>query len=195
MSYDDEENIERLFPGLPRGDFWVFAYGSLMWRPDFRYTARLGARALGYRRSLCVWSWHHRGTKQHPGLVFGLDPSDADGELYCDGCVFRVKAAERQLTLEKLKAREMITEVYQPTIMEINTEKGKISALAFVVNRTHPQYAGRLTALQCAKIIRGAKGKSGGNSEYVRATYDYLCRCGVYDDDLNEICLHLANRL
>ena len=70
-------------------DLWVFAYGSLMWQPDFDYVEARGALLRGYHRAMCILSTHYRGCAEAPGLVLGLDHGGA-----CRGRAFRV-AAER----------------------------------------------------------------------------------------------------
>src|SRR5262245_36034065 len=73
---------------LPTADLWVFAYGSLMWRPGFAYEEARRARLTGYRRCFCIYSVHHRGRPERVGLVLGLDRGGV-----CEGVAYRVAAA------------------------------------------------------------------------------------------------------
>ena len=125
------------------GDFWVFGYGSLMWRPGFAYLERIPARLIGLHRALCVFSFVHRGTPERPGLVLGLDRGGA-----CRGIAYRVAAALRAQTIGYLRAREQVTTVYIETMRQIELEdraRRRLRALCYVVDRSHVQYAGRLT--------------------------------------------------
>ena len=66
-------------------ELWVFGYGSLMWRPGFPFEAQAPGLLNGAHRALCVYSVLHRGTREQPGLVLGLDRGGA-----CRGVAFRV---------------------------------------------------------------------------------------------------------
>ena len=84
-------------------DLWVFGYGSLMWRPGFAYEEAQHARLTGYRRCFCIYSVHHRGTTERPGMVLGLDRGGA-----CEGIAYRVSAANAAQTTRYLRAREQV---------------------------------------------------------------------------------------
>ena len=125
------------------GDFWVFGYGSLMWRPGFTYVERVPARLVGLHRALCVYSFVHRGTPERPGLVLGLDRGGM-----CRGIGYRVAAAKRAEAIAYLRGREQVTTVYLETMRQIELEddaRRRVRALCYVVDRSHVQYAGRLT--------------------------------------------------
>src|SRR5574339_382224 len=72
---------------LPKGDLWVFGYGSLMWSSCFDYTHKAPALAHGYHRALCILSTRYRGTERKPGLVMGLCRGGS-----CWGMAYRVDA-------------------------------------------------------------------------------------------------------
>jgi len=83
---------------MAQGDdrLWVFGYGSLIWDPGFDHEERVIARLSGWRRSFCMWSIHHRGTPEAPGLVLALD---ADGQGHCTGVAYRVPHGAQVLAL------------------------------------------------------------------------------------------------
>ena len=170
-------------------DLWVFGYGSLMWRPGFPFAERRHARLDGYHRALCVYSHVHRGTPERPGLVLGLDRGG-----HCQGVAFRVEAAEAGATLHYLCEREQVTAVYRARYLPVQLDDGStVTAVAYVVDRTHPQYAGSLPKPELLRLVRQGEGVSGPNPEYVRSTYEHLVGMGVEDPVLQRLTRALAS--
>jgi glutathione-specific gamma-glutamylcyclotransferase len=171
----------------PDAAFWVFGYGSLMWRPGFAYALRCKATLMGWRRSLCVYSHHYRGTPDKPGLVLGLDQGGV-----CHGVAFQIEASLREPTIRYLRDREQVTAVYVERIEPITLETGEsVPALTFVADRLHPQYAGRLERAEMLERVRAGVGQSGRNADYVTETYDHLVAIGVRDGDLEWLSARL----
>ena len=165
------------------GDFWVFGYGSLMWRPGFAHTETCRARLFGFRRSLCVWSHVYRGRPERRGLVLGLDRGGS-----CVGLAFRVPAELRDEVLAYLRDRELVTSVYLERMLPIRLEGGEsVVAVAYVVDRGHEQYAGNLDEADAASIVSGAVGQAGPNEEYVLNTIAHLKALGIRDHWLEEV--------
>ena len=170
-------------------DLWVFAYGSLIWRPGFAFEERAPARLFGVHRALCVYSFVHRGTPEKPGLVLGLDLGGA-----CRGVVYRVDGAARAATIAYLRAREQVTMVYRESPRRIwlkGEPERPVTALCYMVDRSHPQYAGRLKLADQLHHVRQGHGISGQNREYVLAAVKELEALGCRDRDLHM----LAERL
>jgi cation transport protein ChaC len=171
-------------------ELWVFGYGSLMWRPGFDFSEKAPAALIGAHRSLCIYSFHHRGTQQNPGLVLGLDEGGA-----CRGVAFRVAAERSDATLAYLREREQITDVYVEVKRPVSLLDGsgrELEALCYIVDRGHPQYAGRLTTEIQAQLVRSAIGLSGSNLDYLLNTVRHLEEAGIHDVELMALAARLA---
>lgn len=180
----DKDLIERRRVALkPGAELRVFGYGSLMWRPDFPYIDIVPASLHGYHRAFCICSTHYRGTRERPGLVLGLDRGGM-----CHGRMFRVKPEHAQEVADRLHAREMVTGVYEPRWLKVRLEDGHIAtALAYVADRRHPQYAGKLEVAEIARRIRAAIGRNGSNVEYLRNTVTHLEEMGIHECSLHRV--------
>jgi glutathione-specific gamma-glutamylcyclotransferase len=177
-------------PAHAAEDLWVFAYGSLMWRPDFPFVERVEARLVGAHRALCVYSFFHRGTPERPGLVLGLDRGGA-----CRGIAYRVPQTARANTVAYLRAREQVTSVYRESMRPIwitGTPERRVTALCFMIDRGHVQYAGRLSLEQQLHHVRQGHGQSGANRDYVIATVAALEQLGFRETDLHLLAARLA---
>ena len=178
----------------PRVPLWIFGYGSLMWRPGFAHDRAVRARIEGWRRGFCIYSTHHRGTHARPGLVLALDRGGA-----CSGLAFRVPAQDAAITLAYLRAREQVNGVYreQPVKARLDDGSGEtIDAIAYVAERHHPSYAGRLSLVDQVRLIRGTAGISGPNLLYLISTLQRLEELGICEPDLKRLMVlagpHLA---
>jgi cation transport protein ChaC len=166
-------------------DLWVFGYGSLMWRPGFDFIEQAPARLIGEHRALCVYSFDHRGTPEKPGLVLGLDRGGA-----CRGIAFRVAAGKRQATIQYLREREQTTHVYREVMRSVwlgNEARDRVSALAYVVDRSHVQYAGRLSLTEQLHFVKQGHGRSGPNRDYVLSTVKAIEAEGFRDPQLHQL--------
>jgi cation transport protein ChaC len=168
--------------GLPRGDLWIFGYGSLMWSPGIPFARWAPALVYGYHRALCIYSSRWRGTPRRPGLVLGLERGGA-----CRGIAFRVKAADVTLALEALWQREMRRAVYEPRVLRARLPAGEARVLTFIADPRHPGYAGELPFRQTARLIATCRGDRGPNLDYLTRTVEHLRELGVRDHNLQRI--------
>jgi cation transport protein ChaC len=169
---------------------WVFGYGSLMWRPGFRYTRVEHARLTGFSRSFCVYSVHHRGSEARPGLVLGLDRGGT-----CEGLAYKVDEADVAETVAYLTAREQVNGVYREARLPVtllNSKREQVVALSYIVERAHPSYASRLPLQVQARLIRGASGLSGDNITYALNTISHLNQLGIRERSLDRLAVLIS---
>jgi cation transport protein ChaC len=178
-----ESSVQSLLQSHPAGeDIWLFGYGSLIWNPILHFEERHVAKLHGYHRRFCLWSHVGRGSLQKPGLVLGLDIGGS-----CRGVVFRIRAEHARNELRLLWRREMVLGSYCPRWLKVTTGEHELSAIAFIVNRNHPSYAGRLPLETVLKTMVGTRGYLGTPAEYLHETVRGLLAHGVRDAYLMEI--------
>jgi glutathione-specific gamma-glutamylcyclotransferase len=182
----DLHHAHQSMPADGEAGAWIFGYGSLLWRQGFAYEEVRDARLLGWHRSLCVYSWVHRGTPERPGLVLGLDRGGS-----CRGRIFRVTPEREAEVLAYLDGRELVTEVYHRKRLPVATAEGRLPAWCYVVRREHAQYAGRLDPARLLALIRQGEGISGACRDYLTSTVDHLEAMGIVDGPLHDLARSL----
>ncbi len=165
-----------------RSEIWVFAYGSLIWDPCFTAADRRAVTLATHRRAFNVWSMLARGTPDRPGLGLGLEPGGA-----CSGVAFRLDETSLEADLKALWAREMHNGIYVPEWLTVTADSGPFTALCFVADPTHPQYAGALPDADAAAVIAHAEGKFGSCRDYLASTVHALSAHGFPDATLNSM--------
>lgn len=170
-----------------RCDIWIFGYGSLMWNPGFRHCAAEAALLRGWHRSFCVYSHRYRGTPEKPGLVLGLDRGGA-----CRGMAFRIARDDVEEAMHYLWEREMNGGVYRfRTLAAALGSGGTAEVRAFVVDRGHKNYAGRLSIDETARLILQGIGAKGHCREYLENTVRQLESLGLVDGPLHRLELRV----
>lgn len=172
-------------------EFWVFGYGSLMWNPGFDYEVREIVTLPGYHRALCIHSWVHRGTREYPGLVLGLDRGGS-----CKGAAFRIAPEHRDVVVDYLRERELVTNVYLERKLSIRFPDGRrTQALTYTADRSHLQYASGISVEDAARTCATSEGKSGHNADYVRNTVAHLKELGIRDHWMEAVAARMESLL
>ena len=169
-------------------DLWVFAYASLIWRPEFDAMEAHLTRVHGWHRALKMWSRINRGSPECPGLVFALLRGGS-----CAGMVYRIRADAAQDVLARLWEREMPMSVYEPRWLPCPTPQGSVRALAFTLARGHPSHTGPLSDARLRDIFQQAVGRFGSTRDYAEQTLQALREIGIEDRALAQL-IRVATR-
>jgi cation transport protein ChaC len=173
-------------PRVPLLADWVFAYGSLIWNPEFEPLECSLARLHGWHRAFCIRSTHYRGDTSQPGMVLGLERGGS-----CVGVAMRLAHATRRRTLAQIYAREMLNDVYVPRLAAVTLRSGRqLRALTFVANRANPAWE-RLLEPELLHRLAHARGVRGSNRDYALNTWRALEARGVHDARLARLARQL----
>ena len=174
-----EKSRRKTLDGVTPGDIWVFAYGSLMWDPAFKFDEVRIAHLSSHERRFCLKSELGRGTPEKPGLMAGLD--DGQG---CDGLAFRVPQEIIEEETQIIWRREMLLHAYAPDFLTATTALGQIEVLAFVVDHTAKNYLPTLTLHQTACYMATGKGIFGSSQDYLENMTSQFEILGIQDEAL-----------
>jgi cation transport protein ChaC len=183
------ETAERIMSAVPDGGgLWVFAIGSLIWKPRFPVVERRPAVVRGWHRAFCLGpDMRYRGNPAAPGLMLALDRGGQ-----CRGIALRMDPADPAATLEALLRLEPPT---PPSWVRAATPSGEVRAIAFTIPRGHFMYAGRLSEAEVADRLARAVGHVGSMPEYLLTTITHLEAAGVHDPALWRMQALVAVRL
>jgi glutathione-specific gamma-glutamylcyclotransferase len=166
---------------------WLFAYGSLMWNPEFEFAEMRPAFLRGYHRRFCLYSRDYRGTPEQPGLVLGLDRGGS-----CHGIAYRLPPDRVGQTLDRIWAREMTGRVYEMRPVTLRVADGAVAAHACIVRRASSDYAGRLSVDETARLLANAVGGRGTGRDYLANTVRHLEALGIRDRLLHRLEARVA---
>ena len=125
--------------------------------------------------------------RTNPGLVLGLDRGGS-----CRGVVYRLPASTARAELALLWRREMVVGSYYPRWVKARAGTRDITALTFVVDRKHPQYAAQLGVKQKCHALAHAAGIFGSSADYLERARVALVTHGIVDPYLEQLAVEVA---
>lgn len=190
---DFAENVSEIMRTMPARDFWLFGYGSLIWKPETSFVEKRKAVARGWRRNFCLgWDYRYRGSRETPGLMMALDRGGQ-----CTGMAYRLPAEALEEELHKLIRREvsMVPTAFPWRWIKLDTNNGKLDALTFAMNRKSPRYVSGLSEDQMVDMFATACGFRGTMAEYLLATVSKLEELDMRDHHLWRLQALVADRI
>lgn len=181
---DYQTAATRLMDGAIGRPVWIFAYGSLLWRPAFETVEMRLAKAHGWRRDFCMEIKRWRGSPENPGLMMALRMGGV-----CSGVVLRLDQADRQAQLVKLLRREADTaeDLHSVRWIEVDTEQGIVQALVFWAEPLDSRMFVEKTIEEQARVLARACGSGGSGAAYLHRTVTSLAKLGLDDEYLSEL--------
>ena len=190
---DFAATVGEMLATRPPGPFWLFGYGSLIWRPETAFVESRQAVARGWHRRFCLgWDYRFRGSKDAPGLMMALDRGGQ-----CRGMLYRLPDDSLLAELDRLVRREvsMVPSAFPWRWVEVISTEGPVKALTFAMNRKSGRYIAHLSDRELADVLATAVGHRGSMAEYLFSTVQKLEELGIHDRNLWRLQALVADRI
>jgi cation transport protein ChaC len=166
--------------GRLNGDVWVFAYGSLMWDPGFRFAeVRRGHVCDHARRFILKDIYGGRGTRAAPGLMAALDKGSG-----CNGLLFRIAREIVDEETAVLWGREQIGPCYTPAFVSATMADGTVTALTFIADYDAKLIDASLTREEQIRYLATGTGFLGSSLDYLRNIDMKFKALGIEDEEV-----------
>lgn len=157
---------------------WIFGYGSLVWKPDFKYKRSKVGYIQGYKRRF----WHgdnfHRGNDELPGRVVTLVEDD---DACTWGVAFEVTGSQVEESLKYLNVRETVCGGYITKSLEFfpdgESQASSVQALVYIATSDNPLYLGPASPEEIGAQIAVCRGNTGHNLEYLLRLAEFMRSC------------------
>ncbi|XP_041982787.1 putative glutathione-specific gamma-glutamylcyclotransferase 2 [Aricia agestis] len=162
---------------------WVFGYGSLIWKVDFKYELKAVGYVKGYLRRFYQHSIDHRGTPDKPGrvvtLIRSVDPNSAVW-----GVAYKIRDEDVEEVTQHLDYREKNGYSKKDVMFYPKDKSVPFSLTIYVATQDNESYAGPAPIADIARQVLTSVGPSGPNKEYVYNLAAAIRQMGVDDDHL-----------
>ena len=182
-----------LGPDRDHDEVWIFAYGSLIWKPACTFVEMRTGLVRGWHRAFCLgWNNRFRGSDVNPGLMLALDRGGA-----CNGVLYRLPPDNIEHCMTKLLEREMgwLPSPFPPRWVNARSGDRVIRALTFCIDRNSGRYVTGLSIEEIADVLSKAVGSRGSMAEYLFATVRHLEEMGIHDPHLWQLQSLVADRI
>ncbi|OAP63546.1 hypothetical protein AYL99_02773 [Fonsecaea erecta] len=129
-------------------DFWLFGYGSLIWKPPPHFDQRIPGYIKGYVRRF--WQQRHTEGDVVWGVAYHIIPS-------------KVKEVQEYLDIREINGYSIQYTPFHPA----DTSLADLHCLVYIGMPDNPQFLGALPPHEVAETINASIGPSGENREYL----------------------------
>lgn len=158
------------------GEFWIFGYGSLIWKPPPHFDRRIPGWVTGYVRRFWQASEDHRGTPEAPGRVVTLiersfwesltdHHASAAEEVW--GVAYRIAAEHAAEVREYLDIREINGYTIHYTPFFPADHSAPFQTMVYIGTPDNAQFTGPQEIQALAEHIFRSSGPSGPNCDYL----------------------------